>query len=106
MMPRNSFATIKLGQAILTSLDVTETLSQEMIELATLLAEESKLSFEQFLSLIEDICNEILPGHEGIAKLTVFRTVIRESLKAEFIGYEESVDHSETISDARHAGCP
>lgn len=106
MMPRNSFATIKRGQATLTSLDVTETLSQEMIALAKLLARETKRDFDFYFNLIEDICNEILPGHQGIAKLVVFRTVIRESLKAEFIGYEESVDHSETISDARHAGCP
>ena len=71
----------------MTSLEVTEALSKEMIELATLLAEESKLTFEQFLSLIENICDEILTGHQGVAKLKVFRTVIRDRLKDEFISH-------------------
>ena len=101
-----SFATIKRGQAILTSTVVNEALVREQIELANLLAEESKLTFVQAHSLIENICKEILPGHQGIAKLNVFRTVIRDRLKDEFIGYEEAKDHSETIRDARNAGCP
>jgi len=101
-----SFDAIKRGQAILTNTVITEALVKEQIELANLLAEESKLTFVQAHSLIENICKEILPGHQGIAKLNVFRTVIRDTLKDEFIGYEESLDHSETTSDARHAGCP
>ena len=105
-MPRNSFATIKRGQATLTSLNVTEALSQEMIELAELLAQETKRDFDFYFTLIENICKEILPGRQGVAKLTVFRTVIRDRLKDEFIGYEEALDQQQTISDARHAGCP
>ena len=101
-----SITTIKRGQATRTSLDVTITLSLEQIALANLLAEESKLDFPQAFSLIESICKEILPGHRGVDKLTVFRTVIRDRLKDEFIGHEESLDHSESTSDARHAGCP
>ena len=101
-----SFATIKRGQAILTSTVVNEALVREQIELANLLAEESKFTFVQAHSLIENICKEMLPGHQGIAKLNVFRIVIRDRLKDEFIGYEEAQDHSETISDVRHAGCP
>jgi len=85
-MPRNSFESIKREQTILTSLDVAETLVKEQIELANLLAEETKLDFAQAMSLIENICKEILPGHQGIAKLTVFRTVIRERLKDELVG--------------------
>ena len=79
-----SFSAIKRGQAILTSVVVAEALVKEQIELANLLAEESKLTFVQALSLIENICKEILPGHQGIAKLTVFRTVIRDNLMDEF----------------------
>ena len=101
-----SFATIKQGQAILTSTVVAEALVKEQIELANLLAEETKFDFAQAFALIENICKEILPGHQGIAKLNVFRTVIRERLKAEFIDYEESRDHQATTGDARHAGCP
>ena len=101
-----SLDSIKRGQATLTSLDVTDTLSLEQIALANLLAEESKLDFTQAFALIENICKEILPGHRGVDKLTVFRTVIRDRLKDEFIGFEESLDHSESTSDARHAGCP
>lgn len=86
-----SIATIKRGQAILTSVVVNETLVREQIELANLLAEESELTFVQAHSLIENICKEILPGHQGIAKLNVFRTVIRDRLKDEFI---EHVDVS------------
>ena len=105
-MSHKSIANIKRGQAILTSLAIAETLSQEMISLANLLAIEAGLDFYWALRLIENICKEILPSHQGIAKLKIFRTVIRERLKEEFIGYEESRDHSETTSDARHAGCP
>ncbi len=101
-----SLATIKRGQAILTSVVVNEALVREQIELAKLLAEESKLDFPQALSMIENICGVILPGYRGVAKLDVFRTIIRNKLKDEFIGFEESQDHSETTSDARHAGCP
>ena len=90
----------------MTDFEVTETLAKEQIELANLLAEETKHDFNFYFGLIENICKEILPGHQGIAKLNVFRTVIRERLKDEFIGYEEAQDHSETTSDARHAGCP
>ena len=101
-----SIDTIKRGQAILTSTVVAEALVKEQIELANLLAEESQLDFTQAFSLIENICKEILPGHQGVAKLNVFRTVIRDRLKNEFIGFEEAVDHQQTTSDARHAGCP
>ncbi len=101
-----SLVTIKRGQAILTSVVVNKALVREQIELAKLLAEESKLDFLQALSMIENICGVILPGYRGVAKLDVFRTVIRNRLKDEFIGFEESQDHSATISDARHAGCP
>ena len=107
-MPRRnySFAEIKRRQSFLESLEVTETLSQEMIELANLLAQETKHDFDFYFTLIENICKEILPGHQGVAKLIVFRAVIRDRLMDEFIGYEESVDHSETISDARNLGNP
>lgn len=101
-----SFATIKRGQAILTNLDVTDEIAREMIELAKLLEQESPLTFDVALGLIESICEVILPGHRGIAKLLIFRTIIRERLKNEFIGFEEAVDHQQTTSDARHAGCP
>ena len=97
-----SIATIKRGQTILTSTVVNEALVKEQIELANLLAEESKLTFVQAHSLIENICKKILPGHQGIAKLNVFRTVIRDRLKNEFIGYEESLDHQATLNDARN----
>ena len=90
----------------MTSTVVNEALVKEQIELANLLAEESKLTFTIAFTLIENICKEILPGHQGIAKLNVFRTVIRERLKDEFIGFEESQDQQATTSDARHAGCP
>ena len=91
-MPRKSFASIKRGQAILTNLEVTEEIEQEKIALAELLAEETKRDFKFYFSLIEDICKEILPGHQGVAKLNVFRTVIRDRLKDEFIGKEISSD--------------
>ena len=105
-MPRKSLATIKRGQAILTSLEVTETLAKEKIAIAELLEQESLLNFGQAENIIDVICKEILPGYQGIEKLTVFRRLICDRLKDEFIGFEESQDHSETISDARHAGCP
>ena len=101
-----SITTIKRGQAILTSVVVDETLVREQIELANLLADETKHDFNFYFSLIENICKEMLPGHQGMAKLNVFRTAIRGRLKDEFIGFDEAKDHSETISDARHAGCP
>ena len=103
---KRSFTTIKRKQAILTSTVVNETLVREQIELANLLAEETKRDFAFYFSLIENICKEILPGHQGIAKLTVFRIVIRDRLKDEFINYEEARDQQATISDARNAGCP
>ena len=105
-MPRKSIDSIKRGQATLTSLDVTETLAQEQIALAKLLEQETEMEFTQAMNIIDDTCKVLLPGHRGIAKLKIFRTIIRDRLKAEFIGYEESVDHSESTSDARHAGCP
>ena len=85
-----SLASIKREQAILTSLDVTETLAQEKIALAELLEQESQLNFDQAENLIEVICKEILPGYQGIEKLTVFRRLIRDRLMDEFIGYEEA----------------
>ena len=105
-MPRNSLASIKRGQAMLTSIEVAETLSQEQIDLANLLAEETKYDFTQALTLIESICDEILPGYRGVEKLFIFRRRIRDRLKDEFIGYEEDLDHQQTISDARNAGRP
>jgi len=101
-----SFATIKRGQATLTSLDVTETLAQEQIALAKLLEQETEMEFTQAMDIINDTCNVLLPGHRGVAKLKVFRTIIRDRLKAEFIGYEESRDHQATLNDARNLGNP
>lgn len=101
-----SFDAIKRGQAILTNLAATEEIVREQIELAELLAKETKHDFDQVLSLIENICDVFLPGYQGVEKQVIFRTVIRDRLKDEFIGFEEAQDHSETISDARHAGCP
>ena len=79
-----SFATIKRGQAILTNVVVNETLVREQIELANLLAEESRLDFTQAFSMIENICDVVLPGYQGVEKLNVFRRHIRDRL-TEFI---------------------
>lgn len=107
-MPRRnySFAEIKRRESFLESLNVTETLAKEKIALADLLEQETDMEFEQAAGIIDDMCAVLLPGHRGVARLKVFRELIRDSLKNEFIDYDESVDHSETISDARHAGCP
>ena len=105
-MPRNSFAQIKREQAMLTSIEVTEEIEIEKIALAELLEQETPLNYDQAENLIDVICNEILPGYRGVEKLFIFRRRIRDRLKDEFIGYEEDLDHQQTISDARNAGRP
>ena len=110
-MPK-SLASIKRGQAILTSLEVTEEIDQEKIALAELLENESLLNYKQAEEIIESICDEILPGYPGIEKLTVFRERIRDRIRRWIarwksdIDYEEALDHQQTISDARNLGKP
>ena len=104
-MTRKSLSQIKLEQTVLTSAAVTETLSRERIALAELLAQESRLTFKQFHTLVESICAEILPRYQALERPEIFRSQIRDRLINEFIGYEEDLDHQDTMRELRSSLC-
>lgn len=106
-MPRSYFAQIKRQQIFAEQADIIRSLSREKIELAEFMEQETQLDFEQAMKVIDQLCTEILPCHQGIGKLIAFRNEIRDPIKesiAHDIEYDEWRDHIETQNSVRPPG--
>jgi len=57
-----------------------EQLSREQFQLAVWMEENRGMDFKDAVDAVFELCDEILPGYRGTAKLTMFRNHVRDRM--------------------------